>query len=71
MLTSPTRPLLAARDLELLTCGRAGTNAEGVWQPTIAGARRTSSSLVIASTMNKAKSVRWVMLLSKMGSPTW
>src|SRR4051795_12521533 len=45
-------------------------SADGVWQPTIAGASWTSSSFVRASTINRAKSTRRVMLLSRMGSPT-
>ena len=45
-------------------------SAEGVWQPTIAGASWMSSSFSIAATMNSAKSTRRVMLLSRMGSPT-
>ncbi len=48
----------------------ACASAEGVWQPTIAGASWTSSSFSRASTMNRAKSTRRVMLLSRMGSPT-
>ena len=48
----------------------ACASAEGVLQPTIAGASCTSSSFSRAATMNKAKSTRRVMLLSRIGSPT-
>jgi len=48
----------------------ACASAEGVWRPTIAGASWTSSSFSRAATMNRAKSTRRVMLLSRMGSPT-
>ena len=49
----------------------AFASAEGVWQPTIAGASRTRSSFSRASTMNSAKSIRRVRLLLRIGSPTW
>ena len=45
-------------------------SAEGVRQPTIAGASWMSSSFSMATTMKRAKSTRRVMLLSRMGSPT-
>ena len=48
----------------------ACASADGVWQPTIAGASWTSSSSSSACTMNRAKSTRRVMLLSRIGSPT-
>src|SRR5436309_10605290 len=48
----------------------ACASAEGVWRPTIAGASWTSSSFASASTMNRAKSTRRVLLLSRIGSPT-
>ena len=48
----------------------ACASAEGVLQPTIAGASWTSASFVRAATMNRAKSTRRVMLLARMGSPT-
>ena len=49
----------------------AWASADGVWQPTIAGVSCTSSSLSMASTMNRAKSTRRVRLLFRIGSPTW
>src|SRR3954451_24781524 len=49
----------------------ASASAEGLWRPTIAGASCTRSSSSRASTMNRAKSTRRVMLLSRTGSPTW
>lgn len=48
----------------------ACASAEGVRQPTIAGASRTSSSFSRAATMNRAKSTRQVRLPARMGSPT-
>ena len=41
----------------------ACASAEGVWQPTIAGASWTSSSFSRVSTMNRAKSTRRVICL--------
>ena len=49
----------------------AWRNADSLCRPTIAGASRTKASLVNASTMNNAKSMRRVMLLCKTASPTW
>src|SRR5439155_26340238 len=43
---------------------------EGVRRPTIAAASWTNSSFSIDATMNRAKSTRRVMLLSRIGSPT-
>ena len=45
-------------------------SADGVWQPTIASASWIKSSFSIAATMIRAKSVRRVTLLARIGSPT-
>ena len=57
-------------DHSLALIAAACASAEGARQLTIAGASWTSSSFLRASTMNKAKSTRRVMLLSRTGSPT-
>ena len=43
-------------------------SAEGVWQPTIAGASRTRELSSMAATMNRAKSTRRVRLLPRIGA---